>query len=142
MASGLKGKSSRSKLFNEFLIEKYGRGLKCVDVAGGNGDLTRELINPERGCAEFSVVVDPRQDSRCGNGINQIYQLFDIKIDEVRQECSNKDLLLGMHPDGAVNYIIEAACELKINFCIIPCCVFPSVYHRLLNNGDIVVERE
>ena len=68
--------------------------------------------------------------------------MFDIRIDKVRQMCQNKDLLLGMHPDGAVNYIIECACEMKINFCIVPCCVFPSKYPRKLNDGREVILRD
>ena len=112
-------------------------------MAGGSGDLTRELLHPKRGCAEASVVCDPRQDTkRCGEGLDQVYELFDIKIERVRQMCQNKDILLGMHPDGAVNFIIEAACTLKLNFAIIPCCVFPSKYPRKLNDGKEVVLRD
>ena len=65
-----------------------------------------------------------------------------MKIESVKQACVGKDVLFGMHPDGAVNYIIECACAMNINFCIVPCCVFPSVYKRTLNSGKDVNTRE
>ena len=42
------------------------------------------------------------------------------------------DVIVGLHCDGAVNAIIEAACAHQKNFAIIPCCVFPTVFPREL----------
>ena len=47
-----------------------------------------------------------------------------------------------MHPDGAVNFIVEYACQKQKNFVIVPCCVFGKVYERTLNDGEKVIERE
>lgn len=110
-----------------------------MDVAGGSGDLTRELLSQ----GFQSVVIDPRKDTkRCGDGIEQVFELFDVTNPAVRSACEGKDLLLGLHPDGAVNFIVEYACKEKMSFCIVPCCVFPGVYKRHLLNGDPVIERE
>ena len=49
--SGLKGKSARNKQLAIWLKEKFGPGMKYVDVAGGNGELTRALLDPAFGCA-------------------------------------------------------------------------------------------
>ena len=100
---GLKSKNHRNRLFAIFLLEKFGP-LSCVDVAGGSGELTRALLN--RGFT--SIVVDPRKDTKkCGEGIQQIFELFDHKNVQVREICSQKQLLLGLHPDGAVNFIVD-----------------------------------
>ena len=56
--------------------------------------------------------------------------------------CKDKDVIIGMHPDGAVNYIVEYACKKQMSFCIVPCCVFPKVYSRKLESGEDVVEKE
>ena len=69
--NGLKGKSYRNKLLNEFIIETYGQNLRCTDVAGGSGDLTREILNQHSGCAQSSVVIDPRRDTeKCGKDVD------------------------------------------------------------------------
>jgi ubiquinone/menaquinone biosynthesis C-methylase UbiE len=47
----------------EYSKKIFGTGLRCIDVAGGNGELTRALINPKIGCAIESIVVDPRKDT-------------------------------------------------------------------------------
>ena len=45
--------------------------MKCVDVAGGSGHLTRTLLDPKEGRALSSVVVDPRKDTKsCGDGLD------------------------------------------------------------------------
>lgn len=45
---------------------------------------------------------------------------------------SQADLIVGLHCDGAVNAIIEAAAQYQKHFAIIPCCVFPSLFSRRL----------
>ena len=70
-------------MFADWLLEKFGK-VKCVDVAGGSGDLTRELLDH----GFQSVVIDPRRDTkRCGDGIEQVFELFDVLNPKVREAC-------------------------------------------------------
>ena len=69
-ANGLKRKSYQYQLLNTLLVETYGKELKVIDVAGGNGDLTREIMKNETGCAQSSMVIDPRRDTdKCGKDV-------------------------------------------------------------------------
>ena len=132
---GLQRKSQRAVLFSRWVIETFGPGLRCIDVAGGAGGLSRALI--AQGC--HSVVIDPRGEVA---DIPSVPHRFDLADDAVKQACTDVDVLLGMHPDGAVNAIVEAACSLRRSFAIVPCCVFPRAYPRRLADGTEVTERD
>ncbi len=132
---GLQRKSQRAVLFSRWAIETFGPGIRCVDVAGGAGGLSRALI--AQGCQ--STLIDPRGAVA---GIPSIPHRFDLADATVQQACTEVDVLLGMHPDGAVNAIVEAACTLRRSFAIVPCCVFPRAYPRRLADGTEVIERD
>jgi hypothetical protein len=38
-------------------------------------------------------------------------------------------LLVGMHADGATEAIVDTALRYKKPFCVVPCCVFPTLFH-------------
>ena len=58
--AGLKGNGSRNVLLAQWLRDKFGSDVKYIDVAGGSGQLTRALLNPDYGKAKSSIVIDPR----------------------------------------------------------------------------------
>eukprot|EP00571_Detonula_confervacea_P007240 CAMPEP_0172329958 /NCGR_PEP_ID=MMETSP1058-20130122/61151_1 /TAXON_ID=83371 /ORGANISM="Detonula confervacea, Strain CCMP 353" /LENGTH=319 /DNA_ID=CAMNT_0013047153 /DNA_START=188 /DNA_END=1147 /DNA_ORIENTATION=+ len=48
------------------------------------------------------------------------------------------DLIVGFHPDQATESTIDLALLLKIPFCVVPCCVFPSEFPTRNLNGKRV----
>ena len=44
------------------------------------------------------------------------------------RECS---LLVGLHPDEVTDWIVDTAIAESKNFCVVPCCVFPSLFKRV-----------
>lgn len=49
----------------------------------------------------------------------------------------NVRLVVGFHPDQAVDYCLELAALLNVPFCVVPCCVFPREFpHRRLLRED------
>lgn len=48
------------------------------------------------------------------------------------------DLIVGFHPDQATESTIDLALLLKIPFCVVPCCVFPSEFPERFHNGKRV----
>ena len=57
---GLSGNGARHILLAKWLNQNFGPDLKFIDVAGGSGQLTRALLDPNHGNAFSSVVIDPR----------------------------------------------------------------------------------
>lgn len=109
------GASNRFTVFADFIQKNYPHCNKVLDVAGGQGGLTIELI--KRG---YQVtVIDPKIKIK-GNKIEKIKKYFDDSIN-----ISDYDLIIGMHPDGATEYIIKNAIKYNKKFAVVPCCVFP-----------------
>ncbi len=48
---------------------------------------------------------------------------------EVEALIQNAALLVGMHADGATEAIVDTALRYKKPFCVVPCCVFPTLFH-------------
>ena len=58
--------------------------------------------------------------------------------DDLIKGCS---LIIGMHPDEATVDIVDVALAKKINFAVVPCCVFHNKFpDRKLKNGKDVIE--
>jgi hypothetical protein len=62
----------------------------------------------------------------------QLTQYFDsetivsnAEIQDVMRRCS---LIIGLHADGATEAIVDAALLYGKPFCVVPCCVFPSLF--------------
>jgi hypothetical protein len=54
----------------------------------------------------------------------------------ITQQCS---LIVGMHPDQAVDAIVDAALALQISFFVIPCCIYSAEFpHRRTPSGSPV----
>ena len=48
---------------------------------------------------------------------------------ELEALIQNATLLVGMHADGATEAIVDTALRYKKPFCVVPCCVFPKLFH-------------
>jgi hypothetical protein len=106
------GDSDRFAVLADFVAETHGRSVRYVaDVAGGQGQLTRELRKRHGYEAE---VVDPR-DHRL-RGVPGSAESF------TATRASYYDLVIGLHPDEATRAIAEAAIVRPI--VIVPCCNF------------------
>jgi len=132
-------KSERHRIFAHWLVETYGKERLCVgsgvlDVAGGNGEISRTLhrlgvpstlVDPNPRCEEdspFGILPYPLD----GDGSNLI-----DREDEVGETVRNCSVICGLHPDQATEPIVKLALVLEVPFAILPCCVMPKLFpHR------------
>ncbi len=124
------GDSNRFIIFADFIQKHFNNCEKILDVAGGQGGLTYELI--KRG---YQVtVIDPKIKIK-NNNVSKIKKYYNDEID-----ISDYDLIVGLHPDGATEYIVKNAIQNNKRFAVIPCCVFPINkklkfnYHQWINH--------
>jgi hypothetical protein len=123
------GDSRRFDLFAKLVSESFPcRDQKIADVAGGKGILRWAL--GERG---YKTVTswDKRHNNAKGRP--------NIKWGYFKQDLTERyDLVVGMHPDGATDHIIQYAIRNKVPFVICPCCVIPSAvaYWNQYNFGS------
>ena len=62
-----------------------------------------------------------------------------MTLNNVRKIVKSANLIVGMHPDQAVDAIVDAALALNVSFFVIPCCVHSREFpRRRLKNGDPV----
>ena len=55
---------------------------------------------------------------------------------ELIETIKKADILLGLHPDAAAEFIVDIGLTLNIPFAVVPCCVFPESFpHRRLPDG-------
>ncbi|KAG7350953.1 hypothetical protein IV203_010313 [Nitzschia inconspicua] len=93
---------------------------------------------------EWKLFWDTRMNNNC---VRKQDRAIDSKIntaisdaDQALQAFLSITLVAGFHPDQATDYCIELAETLRIPFCIVPCCVFPSEFpnRRLLRTKEKV----
>jgi hypothetical protein len=51
----------------------------------------------------------------------------DTQLQHALEETS---LVLGIHADSATEAIVQAALHYRKPFCVVPCCVFPNLFHQ------------
>jgi hypothetical protein len=141
-------KDKRHGIFALWLVKTYGRnflstGSGVLDVAGGNGELSRALS----GLGVPVVLLDP--EPRCGDeppfetlafalhGDGRILTDRNDRTGNLIRCCS---IIVGMHPDQATEPILDMALRLGVPFAILPCCVMPSLFpdRRQKRCGDPV----
>ena len=143
-------KSLRNSEFSDFLVEKFGlENIKkgfVLDIAGGKG-LISYFLTTKYGIK--CKIVDPRgatlpkpkrKELKKNNiVIEEERKMFKLETcDELIKGCS---LIIGMHPDEATVDIVDVALNKKINFAVVPCCVFHNKFpERKLKSGKEVVE--
>ncbi|KAL9185716.1 hypothetical protein ACHAXT_003493 [Thalassiosira profunda] len=157
-------KSERHVIFARWLVDTYtiealSRGSGVIDVAGGNGTISRTLC--ELGVP--STLLDP--NPRCGGGkvgdgdesgeeesdklpfgviphpLNGDGGDLTSRGDEIGRTLRNCSLLCGLHPDQATEPILALALQLGVPFAVVPCCVMPSLFpgrvQRRYNNDPV-----
>ena len=143
-------KSLRNSEFANFLVDKFGlENIKkgfVLDIAGGKG-LVSFFLTTLYGIR--CKIIDPRGASLPKSRrkelkkkkiqIEEDRKMFTLDTcDELTKGCS---LIIGMHPDEATVDIVDVALAKKINFAVVPCCVFHNKFpDRKLKSGKEVVE--
>lgn len=143
-------KSLRNSEFANFLVDKFGlENIKkgfVLDIAGGKG-LVSFFLTTLYGIR--CKIIDPRGASLPKSRrkelkkkkiqIEEDRKMFTLDTcDELIKGCS---LIVGMHPDEATVDIVDVALAKKINFAVVPCCVFHNKFpDRKLKSGKEVVE--
>ena len=141
-------KSERHRIFAHWLVETYGKERLCngsgvLDVAGGNGEISRTLhklgipstlLDPNPRCkkdAPFGVLAYPLD----GDG-----KTLTDREDEVGKTISRCSIIAGLHPDQATEPIVKLALRLDVPFAILPCCVMPKLFpdRKQKRHGDPV----
>lgn len=106
------GDPRRFEVVADFIASQYGKTIRSIaDVAGGKGILTRLLTKKKNFECEL---IDPRRTVL--KGIEHRPEQFEPEM------ADYYDLLVGLHPDGALRQLGEAA--LVRPAVIIPCCNF------------------
>ena len=143
-------KSLRNSEFANFLVDKFGlENIKkgfVLDIAGGKGLISYflttkfgikcKIVDPRGATLPKSKLKDLKKKKIV---IEEIRKMFTLDTcDELINGCS---LIIGMHPDEATVDIVDVALSKKINFAVVPCCVFHNKFpDRKLKNGKEVVE--
>jgi len=147
-------KSERHTIFAHWLVETYGKeklsqGTGVLDVAGGNGMISRTLTE-KYGIPSTLVDPNPRHetsnhDDESDEQSTATSTLFKViphplngdgsdltsRDDEIGNIVNNCSLICGLHPDQATEPIVTLALRLGVPFAILPCCVMPSLFpHR------------
>ena len=148
--------SGRHRAVAEFLVAKFGRAAlengPVLDVAGGRGELAFEL-QVVHGIA--AVLVEPRDYGEGRLTRRQRKALkrrgesdaSDLVPRHVRAAApvagaadapacgpppadlvASASVLVGCHPDEATEWIVDSALAANKRFCVVPCCVFPSLF--------------
>ena len=111
------GDPNRFQVVADFVITQFGKRVRYIaDVAGGKGVLTRMLNKKNLDCE----LIDPRQKSV--KGIKHRREPF------LPEMTDYYDLLIGLHPDGALRDLGEAALTRPV--VMIPCCNFWDQHRR------------
>ena len=111
------GDARRFEVVANFVLDYFGRRVEHIaDVAGGKGVLTRMLNRKNYDCE----LIDPRQSVL--KGIRHRAETFRPGT------ADYYDLLVGLHPDGALRALGEAALIRPV--LMVPCCNFWSQERR------------
>lgn len=154
----LNDKTQRNENFANFIVNTFTRefpslnlssGNGIFDIAGGRGDLCRELLKYADIVKKVSLI-DPRALMKCNNNdkwkTNSIkdicFKYFQCEfnrqfINNNREFLSQCSMFVGMHPDQPTELIIDCAFEMNKPFCVVPCCVYPSLFpDRKISTGQ------
>ncbi len=126
-------RSARAVVFAKWVLEKYGKVACILDVAGGKGELSRELL--KIGACERVILVDPRCNVKSFSGLTHMKVCFDSDFNP----NTNIDLVVGMHIDQVTEPAIEWAVAKGVPFAVVPCCVFAELFPR---NGNVTNYQE
>ena len=146
----------RSKVFAWWAIQQYygvtlggGKGV-ILDVAGGTGELSllfalsgipSRLVDPRGGNLPKRQRKQLRRSGR--EAFERHASLFGgdgrAAAATTAKLLRGVSLVLGLHPDEATDFIVDAAIAAKVPFAVVPCCCFSRLFpHRRLQNGSRV----
>lgn len=148
-------KAARSRVLAAWLARTFGAAaLRCgdgvVDVAGGGGALSAELCVVHR-VPTTTVDARPPPPPPCAAAARRLRQRAAADAsphgsappppevatcvpayvrawfgpDTWRPLCRGASLLVGLHADGATEWVVDAAARRGLPFAVVPCCVFP-----------------
>ncbi len=157
-------KAQRNETFANFIVNQFNKeicpslnlstGNGIFDIAGGRGDLCRELLKYDTIVKQVSLidprpVIPPKKNRYNNNHKKELSSIQNICfkhfqceynrqfINENKEFLSNCSLFVGMHPDQPTELIIDSAFEMNKPFCIVPCCVYPSLFpDRKISTGQ------
>lgn len=134
-------KGRRAEVFADWLMGIFGAdalraGRGVLDVAGGGAGGLAFALHVLHGVPV--TVVDPRpvcvtqaQRKRAADKQldmasfpHQALAWFDASTWHL---ATGRSMVVGMHPDQAVDAIVDCALHMGIPFAVVPCCVFPSL---------------
>ncbi|EQC25315.1 hypothetical protein SDRG_16811 [Saprolegnia diclina VS20] len=150
-------KSHRAALFTEWLVATFGAstlgaGTGVLDVAGGKGDISFELV-----CKRDlpATLIDPRvvkqrkahlkymaahQKAKWSHILAELNDALVVTHASLFRDCA---ALVGMHPDEATEPIVDMALRLNKPFAVVPCCVMSRLFpNRECNNGKVATYDE
>ena len=106
------GDPTRFQVIADYIADRYWRSVRYIaDVAGGQGMLARILSKQYNYDCE---VIDPR--ARVLRGVAHQASAFDPAF------STYYDLIVGLHPDGALREVAQAALSRPV--VLVPCCNF------------------
>lgn len=86
-----------------------------------------------------------RWQERCADNPDFMSQVFTERFDQVqiyfddstlasneklKEAMQSAKVIIGMHADGATEYIVDAALQYGKPFVVVPCCVFPNLFNQ------------
>ena len=86
-----------------------------------------------------------RMEQKCRENPEFLSQVFQERFDQLeicfdestlksngqlRDALQRCKLVIGMHADGATEYIVDASLKYRKPFVVVPCCVFPNLFHQ------------
>ena len=106
------GDPTRFQVIADYIADRYWRSVRYIaDVAGGQGMLARILSKQYNYDCE---VIDPR--AWVLRGVTHQASAFDPAF------STYYDLIVGLHPDGALREVAQAALSRPV--VLVPCCNF------------------
>jgi hypothetical protein len=106
------GDPTRFQVIADYIADRYWRDVRYIaDVAGGQGMLARILSKQYNYDCE---VIDPR--AWVLRGVTHQASAFDPAF------STYYDLIVGLHPDGALREVAQAALSRPV--VLVPCCNF------------------
>ena len=123
------------------------RGLSEGDDREGMFDPLIDLVKPRRVKEEQVEIESTLHAPRINLMEGQFHQiqsfftpaLWKTEHSPISNLLRNASLVVGLHPDQATNAILDFALETNKPFVLVPCCVFPSMFERYLEDGEPVL---
>ncbi|KAG7368329.1 hypothetical protein IV203_031072 [Nitzschia inconspicua] len=141
----LRDRKERHAVFAQWLVEKFGiemlsNGSGVLDVAGGKGELCQALLDlgvpnatlldPDPRCKIDQVKFQVIAKSLLGDA-SDLTSSEDERISRLVTTCA---MIVGMHPDGATEAIIDTSLRLGVPFAILPCCFSQKLFPERKEN--------